>query len=122
MLRIFPRVKGLLKNIGRRQINLPSKAAIAQTRGMARLEALERSLSAGSLESDISDITSATGTSTTSFSTSSTSTATDTEIIQDELQQWLLQPLTENVYTTDLIRFWQVGGISIYHVHRKANG
>ena len=102
---------GVPTTAGRCKVNTPSAAARSQTSGMARLNALAKSLSADSL----SDETQPPETPSTSSSTVAPSEEDliiqDMASIQEELSRWKALGIMVNeneIEDFDLIRFWQV--------------
>ena len=95
---------------GRRKVNIPSAAARSQSSGMARLNALAKSLSADSLSDGTLPETPSTS-STNSASSEEDLIIQDIAAVQEELSRWkALGIMTDEdeIEDFDLVRFWQV--------------
>ena len=95
---------------GRRKVNIPSAAACSQSSGMARLNALAKSLSADSLSDGTLPETPSTS-STNSASSEEDLIIQDIAAVQEELSRWkALGIMTDEdeIEDFDLVHFWQV--------------
>ena len=95
---------------GCRKVNIPSAAARSQSSGMARLNALAKSLSADSLSDGTLPETPSTS-STNSASSEEDLIIQDIAAVQEELSRWkALGIMTDEdeIEDFDLVRFWQV--------------
>lgn len=104
--------------VGRRPVRLPSSAARAQAKGIALLDALERTLSAETLDQSVFDGPPSVDTSISGPSSSNSSPsdedllAADLAALQKELDEWKNSGIMTNPKECedfDLILFWEVG-------------
>jgi hypothetical protein len=96
--------------VGRRKVNIPSAAARSQSSGMARLNALAKSLSADSLSDGTLPETPRTSSSNSAPSEEDL-IIQDIAAVQEELSRWkALGIMTDEdeIEDFDLVRFWQV--------------
>jgi hypothetical protein len=100
-------------SVGRRKVQFASTAAHAQASGMSRLNALAKSLSADSLDTDSDATSSETPAASSSPPSDEDLHLQDIAIIQEELQRWISLGIMRDeaeIEDFDLVRFWQVGG------------